>query len=115
MGWKTAPTFELDLNTDVQSLKCWKRIDGNLCFLATELIQIDSMKDNAAIVANVRSLDQISRELHTNFDYKEKIKQTLKQLLRQINMSKEWWKIKLDRIKKYSTSQLGNEQAGGYA
>jgi hypothetical protein len=86
-----------------------ERADGDVSFLTNELIKLDSAKQYLAAVANVRTLDQISRELHTNIDYKDKTKNTLKLLIITICASPTWWDHKLEKIKNYSVLKLGNK------
>jgi hypothetical protein len=69
----------------VPALKSWKRADGNVSFITNELIKPDTSKQYLAAVENIRALDQISRELHTNIYYKDKTKHTLKLLIMTIH------------------------------
>jgi hypothetical protein len=61
----------------------------------------------------VWNLDQISRELHTNIDYKDRTKNTIKLLIITTRASPTWWDFKLEKIKNYSICKLGNELSSG--
>jgi hypothetical protein len=71
MGWINAPPDATHLQLNVAALKSWKRTDVNISFITNELIKLDIAKHYIAAVANVRALDQISRELHININYKD--------------------------------------------
>jgi hypothetical protein len=109
MGWINDPPIVIQLRINVPALKIWRRANGNVSFITNELITLDSAKQYIAAVANVRTLDHISRELHTNIDYKEKTKNTLILLIITIRASPIWWDRKLEKIKNYSVLKLGNE------
>jgi hypothetical protein len=70
---------------------------------------LDTAKQYLVAVANVRDLYQISIELRTNINYKDKTRHTLKLLAITISASSTWWDDKLEKIKKYSVLKLGNE------
>jgi hypothetical protein len=93
----------------VPALKSWKFADGNVSFMTNELIKLDTAKQYLAAVAKVRAIDQISRELHTNIDYKDKTKHNLKLLIMAIYAGTTWWDEKLEKFKKYYVLKLGNE------
>jgi hypothetical protein len=113
MGWINDPPIGTQLRINVPALKSWKRTDGNVSFITNELIKLVSAKQYLAAVANVRTLYQISRELHTNIDYKEKTKNTLKLIIITSCASRKWWDRKLEEIKNYSVLKLGNELSRG--
>jgi hypothetical protein len=109
MGWINDPSIVTQLRINVHAIKSWKRTDGNVSFITNTLIKLDSAKQYLAAVANARTLDQISRELHTHIDYKYKAKNTLKLLIITIRASPTWWDRKLEKIKNYSVLKLVNE------
>jgi hypothetical protein len=71
MGWINDPPIGTQLRINVPALKSWKRADGDVSFITNELIKLDTANQYLAAVANVRILNQISRELHTNIDYSD--------------------------------------------
>jgi hypothetical protein len=99
MGWTNEPTTGTYLRLNVPALKSWRREDGNVSFITNELIQFDSSKQYLAAVANVRTLDVISGELHTIIDYEDKTKNILKSLIIAIRANPAWWDRKLEKIK----------------
>jgi hypothetical protein len=109
MGWINDPPVGTHLRINVPALKSWKCADGNLSFITNALIKLDTSKQYLAAVANVRALDQISREVNTNIDYKDKTKHTLKLLIIAIRASPTWRDEKWEKIKKYTVLKLGNE------
>jgi hypothetical protein len=81
VGWTNEPPTGTYLRLNVPALKSWRRDDGNVSFITNELLQFDSAKQYLAAVANVRTLDMISGELHTSIDYKDKTKNILKSFI----------------------------------
>jgi hypothetical protein len=100
MGWINDPPVATHLRIKLPALKCWKRADGNVSFITNELIKLDTSKQYLTAVFKVRAIYQISRELHTNIDYKRNTKHTLKQLIIEIRASPTRWDEKLEKIKK---------------
>jgi hypothetical protein len=113
MGWTNESPTVTYLRLNVPALKSWRHDDGNVPFITNELIQYDSAKQYLAAVANVRTLDVISGELHTSIDYKDKTKNILKSLIITIRANPTWWDRKLEKIKNNSVCKMGNELSRG--
>jgi hypothetical protein len=74
---------------------------------------LDSAKQYLAAIANMRTLDHICRELHTNIDNKDEAKNIIKLLIITIRASPTWWDRKLEKIKNYSVPKPGNDLSRG--
>jgi hypothetical protein len=61
MGWINGLPIGTQLRINVPALMSRKCADGNVSFITNELIKLDTAKQYLAAVANVRTLDQISR------------------------------------------------------
>jgi hypothetical protein len=101
LGWTNPPSTGKSLRMNLPALKTWIRDDGNVSFITNELILFGSNKLYRAAVANVRTLDKISEELHTGIDYKDKTKNILKGLIMAISADPTWWVAKSEKIKRY--------------
>jgi hypothetical protein len=109
LGWTNPPSTGKSLRMNLPALKTWSRDDGNVSFITNELNLFGSNKLYRAAVANVRTLDQISGELHTGIDYKDKTKNILKSLIMAISADPTWWVAKSEKIKRYCICKIGNE------
>jgi hypothetical protein len=98
LGWTNLPPTGKSLRMNFPALKTWSRDDVNV-----------SNKQYLAAVANVRILDQISGELHTGIDYKDKTKNILKNLIMVFSADPTWWDAKSEKIKRYCICKIGNE------
>jgi hypothetical protein len=101
LGWTNVPPTGKSLRMNLPALKTWSREDGNVSFITNELSLLCSNKKHLEAVANVRILDQISGELHTGIDYKDKTKNILKSLIMVISADPTWWDAKSEKIKRY--------------
>jgi hypothetical protein len=109
LGWTNPPPTVKSLRMNLPALKTWSRDDGNVSFITNELSLFGSNKLYLAAVANVRILDQISGELHTGIDYKDKTKNILKSIIMEISADPTWWDAKSEKIKRYCICKIGNE------
>jgi hypothetical protein len=109
LGWTNLPPTGKNLRMTLPALKSLRRDDGNVSFIANELILFDLNKQYLAAVANVRILKQISGELHMGIDYEDKKKNILKSLIMVISGDLTWWDANSEKIQRYSICKMGNE------
>jgi hypothetical protein len=109
LGWTNVPPTGKSLRINLPALKTWSREDGNVSFITNELSLFVSKNQYLAAVANVSIIDQISGELHTGIDYKDKTKNILKSLIMVISADPTWWDAKSEKIKRYCIYKIGNE------